>query len=750
MTDAKEELESVEIDLQHIFRILRKNWRLIAASFLLAVLLGGLVTWFSPPRYRAAALVIVRRVDVPLQVLGLPQELSALLPSSSVSLANYLEIARSYQVLAKLKDRLANDPLYVSYTAQLEKNPGDPNPSAFTPDIESLKRAITVRQVTNGNIIRIEAVARHADEAALLANHMVEAFREVERQMSMRSLQAVIAFLDRQIEEARVQLGLSTEELVKLAQRFGMALETSAYTAKLSRLEQLLAEARVELEDARFQLQTVNNLLDQLRQEILERFGGPEGAALLSELIDKLTLIRQIQRQILAWEQERSRYLEEGNFIKAKELENRIKSERQKMETTAATQYKLLESLPRYEELITQQFQLELKIVALENRVRVLEDQRQQELEILLSHGLELTRAKREVDVGEQLYILLVTQYAKSRLAEAAELGSIEPLDYAVPPKSPESPRLLMNLMVSAVLGLFGGGICVLARQSLRRTFFSEQEIEEFCKAPVVGIIPYLSAKKLLLTNFEPNTPEYEAFLALSSSLRFLSLDQPPKSVVITSAEPGAGKTLVSTNLALARAMSNQRVLLVEGDFRRPALGKILGISNDKGPGLTDVAVGNVPLSKAVQKLEFPSLGLVDFLPSGQRPPNPADFFGSQTFAQVFQRLAEVYDFVVIDVPPLLVSPDAALLASVVDVVLLVLEAEKTTRQEVRAALRMLRQHRANLHGVVLNKVTRNHVGYGYYYYYHEKRGLLQSIRHALRRLRFYKRPHKPKARHKS
>jgi len=561
----------------------------------------------------------------------------------------------------------------------------------------------------------------------------------------------VIAFLDRQIEEARVQLGLSTEELVKLAQRFGMALETSAYTAKLSRLEQLLAEARVELEDARFQLQTVNNLLDQLRQEILERFGGPEGAALLSELIDKLTLIRQIQRQILAWEQERSRYLEEGNFIKAKELENRIKSERQKMETTAATQYKLLESLPRYEELITQQFQLELKIVALENRVRVLEDQRQQELEILLSHGLELTRAKREVDVGEQLYILLVTQYAKSRLAEAAELGSIEPLDYAVPPKSPESPRLLMNLMVSAVLWLFGGGgICVLARQSLRRTFLSEQEIEEFCKTPVIGSIPYLSAKKLLLTKLEPNTPEYEAFLALSSSLRFLSLDRPPKSVVITSAEPGAGKTLVSTNLALARAMSNQRVLLVEGDFRRPALGKILGISNDKGPGLTDVAVGNVPLSKAVQKLEFPSLGLVDFLPSGQRPPNPADFFGSQTFAQVFQRLAEVYDFVVIDVPPLLVSPDAALLASVVDVVLLVLEAEKTTRQEVRAALRMLRQHRANLHGVVLNKVTRNHVGYGYYYYYHEKRSLLQSIRHALRRLRFYKRPHKPKARHKS
>jgi len=185
-TDTKEELESVEIDLQHILRILRRDWRLIAASFLLAVLLGGLVTWFSPPRYRAAALVIVRRVDVPLQVLGLPQELSALLPSSSVSLANYLEIARSYQVLAKLKDRLANDPLYVSYTAQLEKNPGDPNPSAFTPDIESLKRAITVRQVTNGNIIRIEAVARHADEAALLANHMVEAFREVERQMSMR------------------------------------------------------------------------------------------------------------------------------------------------------------------------------------------------------------------------------------------------------------------------------------------------------------------------------------------------------------------------------------------------------------------------------------------------------------------------------------------------------------------------------------------------------------------------------------
>lgn len=720
-----ERSDELELDLARFWHILRVNRRYVALGFLGVLAIVLLASFTTSPRYRAQALVLIRRVELPLQVLGLPQEISALLPTAQTGLSNYLEIAKSPQTLEALRERLALDPQYAKYAQASSGH----NPSGALPSHLELKDRLTVRAVTNANILRIEATGRYPEEAALLANHAMEAFRTVERQMSLRSLKAVISFLDRQIEEARAQLGLTTEELVKLAQQFGLAVETAAYTAKLSRLEQLLAEAKVELEDLKFQLETVNSLLAQLKEEILYRFGGPEGAALLTELIDKLALIRQIQRQIIAWEEERSRYLAEGNYIKAKELEEKIKRERKKLEETAAAQYKMLESLPRYEELITRQFDLELKIVALENRIKVLEEQRAKELNALLGHGMELTRAKREVDVGEQLYILLITQYAKARLAEAAELGAVEPLAYAQPPFSPEWPNRKLNLGVGAVLGLFCGVGLAFARHALRRTFQSDQEVEEMCAAPVLATIPYIRKgleglvnnreKNPVLPALEKGSPEYEAFVSLSSALKYVFPDQPPKAVLVTSADPRVGKTLIAVNLAWARALGRQKVLLIETDYRRPALGEMLGLSVEEEPGLAEVVMGEASLEKAVHRVESPGFEALEVLLHGERPPNIVDFFDSQRFAQALANFRAQYDVVILDGPPLLVAVDAAVLATLVEATLLVVDIEETPRQEVRTALRLLEQYRAKVHGVVLNKVRRASAGYAYYYRYH-------------------------------
>mgnify|MGYP000551251337 CR=1 FL=1 len=175
--------------------------------------------------------------------------------------------------------------------------------------IDSLRSSISVRQIPDTDMLRIE-VRRHSPlEASKIANHLVIAYQEVSQEMAKSSLQRMLEFLTQQIQETRAQLEQSEEELAQLASRLGLPLvEGNVLASKFSRLEELLAEASVELADKRDQLATVERFLEDVKQEILSRLASEEGTAALLELQDKLALIRQIQREIVQMEEDRVRY----------------------------------------------------------------------------------------------------------------------------------------------------------------------------------------------------------------------------------------------------------------------------------------------------------------------------------------------------------------------------------------------------------------------------------------------------------
>jgi capsular exopolysaccharide synthesis family protein len=199
----------------------------------------------------------------------------------------------------------------------------------------------------------------------------------------------------------------------------------------------------------------------------------------------------------------------------------------------------------------------------------------------------------------------------------------------------------------------------------------------------------------------------------LRTNLRFADVDNPPRTIVVTSSMPGEGKSTSACNLALTLALTGSKVVLVEADLRKPRVCEYLGL--DSGAGLTNVLAGQNTLDDVLVSWRR---GTLTVLPSGPVPPNPSELLGSQHMGNLVKALSAGFDYVVIDTPPLLPVTDAAVLATLTDGALLIARHGKTSRDDVERAARSLEAVNARLLGTVLNAVPLRASGYGYGYGY--------------------------------
>jgi non-specific protein-tyrosine kinase len=207
----------------------------------------------------------------------------------------------------------------------------------------------------------------------------------------------------------------------------------------------------------------------------------------------------------------------------------------------------------------------------------------------------------------------------------------------------------------------------------------------------------------------DPRSPAAEAYRTLRTNIQFSSLDKPIQTLLATSTAPDEGKSTTLANLAVTMAQAEQRVILVDCDLRRPSLHGLFGVSNEQG--LTSVILEQDERSLPLQEVGVPGLSL---LASGPLPPRPADLLGSRRMEALIARLRGEADVVLFDTPPVIAVTDAAVLATRMDGVLLVLQAGKTRRDRAREARRLLEKVKANIIGVVLNN-AKLEAGYGYY-----------------------------------
>lgn len=294
----------------------------------------------------------------------------------------------------------------------------------------------------------------------------------------------------------------------------------------------------------------------------------------------------------------------------------------------------------------------------------------------------------------------------------------VVPIESAALPSSPVSPQPTRNLALGLVMGLLLGFGYAMVRNVLDRRLRTVEAVESRFDVNVVGSVPVAPVlghapderAQLALDTDREKTGAGEAFRKLRTNLTYMDVDNPPRIIVVTSPKPGDGKSTVSANLAAAIAASGQRVVLVDADLRRPTQATSLGLT--EGVGLTDVLVGRVQATEAVQ----PSAEHDDLLvlAAGRIPPNPSELLGSQAMRTLVTTLAQDA-MVILDAPPLLPVTDAAVLTANADGALVVITAGHTVDAELGTALGHLHDVSGRALGVILNKVPRRGANSGTY-----------------------------------
>jgi non-specific protein-tyrosine kinase len=321
-----------------------------------------------------------------------------------------------------------------------------------------------------------------------------------------------------------------------------------------------------------------------------------------------------------------------------------------------------------------------------------------------------INELNRTIALKQSLYATLLQQYEAARTTEEIRSNALSIIDPASIPTSPIKPRKVLNIALGSMVGLMGGVGLAFLFENLDTRLHTVEQIERVTALRALGRIPYTrqEPRNIFLSGA---SPQREAFRHLRTGIYAAARGSPPHTFLVTSAEPGEGKSTIVTNLALALAQAGQRILVVDADLRRPTLHTNFQLSMTIG--LTSVVDGKLRLQDAVQDTEVAGLSV---LASGPLPPNPAELLGSRRMRALLAEMEPHFDMVLVDAPALLPVTDAAVVASMVDGVLLVVDCTRSTREAVRSACRELAGVGARVVGLVVNRVQSP--GHRYYHYY--------------------------------
>jgi succinoglycan biosynthesis transport protein ExoP len=334
---------------------------------------------------------------------------------------------------------------------------------------------------------------------------------------------------------------------------------------------------------------------------------------------------------------------------------------------------------------------------------------------------LEYSQLMRTKKGEEDKYNILVGRLSTSEMTSRIDTINVKPLDQAQVPTEPVSPDLRVNVVAAGMISLFVGIGLALLLAFLDRSVKSVEDAQTAAGSPVLGVIPMIAESDLprdddkardLYVFQHPTSRVAECCRSLRTNILFSGADRSLKTLVVSSPNPREGKTTTVIYLGTTMAQSGQRVLLVDTDMRRPRLHASTGVPRQKG--LSNLIVGEDRYEDVIKQTEIPNLFV---LPCGPLPPNPAELLMTKRFATVLKELAERFDRVILDSPPLGAVTDAVVLSKQADGVMLVVRSGKTLRDEVTRSVKSIRSVNGSIVGVILNEIALEDRR-GYYSYY--------------------------------
>jgi succinoglycan biosynthesis transport protein ExoP len=719
-------------DLVEYGRVIHKRRATIFTIAFVVFTIGLFATLKEKPVYRARVLVEIQKEnpDVPtLQELFQVESISDTYLETQYRILKSENLAR--RVIADLKlDRITEFNQPASWWTRQRQDAslspaviagGNASPESAI-DNEVLKKfqdRLDVEPLKRSRLVEVSFESNDRNLAAQVVNTLASTYIQQNLEARWQASQKASEWLSQQLLGMKSKLEKSEDDLQEYARDNGLLfLETDKGTSE-NIVTQRLRQLQEELTKSQADRYEKESLYLLVQQGDFASLPGVFNNKLMQDLTEKLAEL----------ERERSRLSSIFNpdYPQVKEIQSQI----DEAQTTLSGERE------RAAKAITNDYRA---AVERENMLQQAFKDQQHEADLIAEKSVQYNILKREADTNKQLYVGLLEKLKETGVSTSMKATNIRVIDPAYPPKKPDSPRIPLNLSLALLLGLSLGIGAAFLQEHLDNSFKTAGEIERFLQLPALASVPaiesstngnghglyararHLANDKYRSTSIVPswnriegngqNTPLAEAFHELRTSVLLSTAKHPPRTLLVTSAKGGEGKTTVAANLAVSLAQLGEKVLLIDADLRRPSLHKFFGVPNTSG--LVNFLTGN-PDWRSLLSQAAP--GGLSVLPSGPVPPNPADLLSSDYMPVLIREASKEYKFVVLDSPPLLNLADSRVLATLVDGVILVVGGGITPRELVHRAYASAVDAGSHVLGATINfaDAKSDYYSYGYH-----------------------------------
>ena len=706
-----------EIDLRHYWNVIRRRKGSILGLALGVGLLTTLLVFAMTPIYRAATTLLIESQQNKVVSID---EVYGLDTRGKEYLATQIEIMGARPIAEAVVDRLglvtkpefAPDdasaagialPSWLPFGLQKPAKPSAPVRREQV--VDAYMKMLSIEPVRNTLLVRVQFDSADAKFAAQVADAHAKAYIESTLDARVDATKSANDWMGTRLETLRKDLQASEANLQAYRESEQIVDVTGLKAlpaAEISNLSSRQLEARQALASAEIAYLQVTPATGQK----VELLGVP--ALLNDDGMRRAQAAQATAQQAVA------------------ELESRYGPSHPRMVAAKGELEQATENLNRQARSVTEGIRKryeaakseEAAIAAALNRAR-------QQYQTVGRKESKLESLQREVDTNRQLYELFF-----KRLSETSATGDLtnaqaRVVEAAAVPRIPVKPNKRLMVTVSVLLTLMLGIALALLLESLDNTVKGSGDVDEKLGRPLLGMVPLLKGDALAAASSigrdgqtrETDGRFAEALRTIRTAVSLDNLDQPHKVVLVTSSVAGEGKSLISLNLAVAFA-SAEKTLLIDGDLRRPSIGRMLGIARDK-PGLSELLADNAKLADCLTTTGIENL---DVLSTGFIPPDPLQMLASSRMANALKVLANTYGRIVIDCPPILPVSDAALLSKYASCLLYVVKSDATALPQIRNGLALLDRVNAPVMGLVISQLdtrkAEKNSDYGYAGYY--------------------------------
>jgi len=563
--------------------------------------------------------------------------------------------------------------------------------------IDGFGSGLTVSPLPSSGIVDVTYTGSNPVTVARYANAVAKAYVDQNLEVKSKAVKDVSDWLSERLVEQRAKVQASEDALQKYREQNDVVAldEHGTLIVKgLNELQTSVTKARTE----RIERETAFNQLKTIQSDPAAIADFPPIATSAgvvqakNELASAQRVVNQLSQTLLD---------KHPDLVAARE------NVRNAQEKVAAEVAKAADAI---------RVEFEKAKTTEEGLSQTLDEQKKQALETSGS-GVELNVLMRDLDSNRQVYNTMMERAKQADITGEIKTNNIRILDVAEVPRWPVSPNTRKDMQY----GILGGFVLAIGLaflfEYLDNRIKAPEEIRTYLGVPFLGLLPAAPVGEgarqqtpLLNSGVPPRFAE--AFRIVRTNVLFSSPDEGARSVLVSSAGPGEGKTCVTCNLAIAIAQTGQRVLVIDTDLRRPRVHEVFNVRQE--PGLSNLIVGDAKPSDVIKT----STAGVTVLPAGKIPPNPAELLGSKRFRELFARLSEHFDWIIVDSPPVMAVTDASVVAHMVSGVMFVVSSEMTNRHAAKSAIDQLSAARARVIGAVLNRVHLERHPYYYAKYY--------------------------------